>query len=124
MKDTKIIKWLRLEGLALLLAVLYGYVKVSHFEAWGLCIFLLFLPDISIIGYAVSTRVGAILYNLAHSLILPLFVFSVWLASPRRIILYFALMWLAHVGMDRALGYGLKYDDDFKHTHLGWIGKK
>jgi hypothetical protein len=26
-----------------------------------------------------------------------------------------------HIGMDRALGFGLKYETDFKDTHLGRV---
>jgi uncharacterized protein DUF4260 len=74
-------------------------------------------------GYLRGTRVGAQLYNLAHSTVLPaaLAGFSWWQAKP--LLLALSLVWLAHIGADRLLGYGLKYNDNFQHTHLGQPGQ-
>ena len=123
MKDKRIITWQRLEGFALLAVTIFWYIKYSSFQAWGPVIFFFILPDISIAAYLINTKFGALCYNLTHSGVLPLSVFAIWLINPRPIILYLGLAWLAHIGMDRAFGFGLKYDDDFKHTHLGRIGK-
>ena len=73
-------------------------------------------------GYLRSSRLGAQLYNIAHSTVLPAVLtgFGWWQGKP--LVLALALAWLAHVGLDRLLGYGLKYDDSFQHTHLGHLG--
>jgi len=111
----------RTEGLALLVIVLYAYYR-AHGN-WLLFAILLFGVDISMLGYLKSPRLGAITYNLGHSAILPgLLVLSAYV-NDWRIAFLLGLVWLAHVGMDRMLGYGLKYPDSFQHTHLGWIGK-
>ena len=34
------------------------------------------------------------------------------------------VMVFSHASLDRVFGYGLKYLDDFRHTHLGQIGKQ
>ncbi|MCU1586822.1 MAG: conserved rane protein of unknown function, partial [Frankiales bacterium] len=77
----------------------------------------------SAVGYARSTRTGAAFYNLAHSYPAPALLGAVAVATSDHLWQAVALVWLAHIGMDRALGYGLKYDDSFKHTHLGSIGR-
>jgi hypothetical protein len=74
-------------------------------------------------GYLAGTRAGAVSYNLAHATPLPavLVVLGWW--QHRPLILALGLVWLAHIGLDRLLGYGLKYGDNFQHTHLGWLGR-
>lgn len=83
----------------------------------------LLLPDASMIGYAVSPRVGSWTYNAVHNWTLALAVLGTgwWLASPPALLAGSVL--LAHVGMDRALGYGLKLPTSFQDTHLGRIGR-
>jgi hypothetical protein len=107
---------LRLEGLAYVAAAVATYASLGH--SWLLFALLLFSPDLMMLGYLHSPRVGAVAYNVAHTSSLPLLlgVAGMLLASPLAVQL--ALIWLAHIGMDRALGYGLKYGDGFKHTHL------
>ncbi|MFN3844328.1 MAG: DUF4260 domain-containing protein [Paracoccaceae bacterium] len=115
-----VIRILRLEGFAVLAAALYGAISSS--DSWLLVATLFFLPDISIIGYAAGPRVGATIYNLAHSYVLPILLFGFavtilpWLIVP-------TLAWIAHIGFDRALGYGLKHAEGFRFTHLGIIGR-
>jgi hypothetical protein len=111
--------WLRLEALALLLASLAAYAWGGY--GWGRFFALLFVPDLSMLGYLVNPRVGATSYNLAHSTLGPIalgFAAALDWLSPAL-----PLIWLAHVGMDRALGYGLKYASGFGDTHLGRIGR-
>ena len=74
------------------------------------------------VGYLGGTRLGAITYNLAHSTPLPAAVIALGWWQHEPLVLAFALVWLAHIGMDRVLGYGLKYNDHFQHTHLGRLG--
>ena len=110
---------LRLEGIALFGAALLLYGQQGG--SW-LFFFLLFLvPDIGMVGYLVNTRTGAQVYNALHTTGAPLLLAAggLWLAQP--VLLQLALIWLAHIGFDRALGFGLKYGDQFSHTHLAEV---
>lgn len=110
---------LRLEGLALFVGALSVYAYLGH--SWWLFALLLLAPDLGALGYLHSKRVGSLAYNLVHTESLPLLlgVASLLLGLPLG--LQLALIWAAHIGMDRAVGYGLKYSDAFKHTHLGEV---
>ena len=81
------------------------------------------MPDLSFAAYLAGPRTGAIVYNAAHSYMAPmtLMISGFALASP--LTLSIAMIWLAHIGFDRALGFGLKYSAGFGFTHLGRIGK-
>lgn len=112
---------LRLEGLAVLILALYAYNHL-HFSWQTFALFFL-LPDLSLLGYCLNPRIGALSYNSAHSYLgalLCLFL-GTWLALPA--VLASGLIWCAHLGFDRALGYGLKYQTGFRFTHLGFIGQ-
>jgi hypothetical protein len=113
---------LRSEGVVLVAAALAAYFTGLD-EPWWLVPVLLFVPDAFMIGYARSNRVGAWLYNLAHSTPAPAVLGLVATLAGRSLAQGVALVWLAHIGMDRALGYGLKYESDFRDTHLGRIGR-
>jgi hypothetical protein len=97
---------LRMEGTAVLLAsmVAYGYLGYS----WWVFALLLLWPDLSFIAYAIDKRVGSVVYNIVHSYPLPLLLAGTSLFFSWTIGLQFALIWLAHIGMDRLFGYGLK----------------
>ena len=120
---------LRLEELAQFLFVIM--VLVMKGVAWWMYILLLLGPDIGMVGYLVNTRVGAICYNLTHHKGLGIVLMLIGLIAEVANMLtnvqsgFFlvGLIIYGHSSMDRMLGYGLKYSDDFKHTHLGWIGK-
>jgi len=112
----------RLEAGLLFLASIYFYHHL-HFNFF-LFILLLLSFDIFMAGYLVSNKVGAFTYNLGHSLFLPLLVLIIGFAGDNRILIGTSLIWFAHIGFDRALGYGLKFTTDFRDTHLGRIGKK
>lgn len=114
--------WLRLEGLTLLIGALAGFATTA--EAWWLVPALLLLPDVAALGYLWSTRVGAHLYNLTHAAPMPAVLAGIGLWQHQSLVLATALIWLAHIGMDRALNYGLKYHDASRHTHLGWHGHR
>ena len=114
---------LRAEGAVLLAAALAAYLTALDQPLW-LIPLLLFLPDVLMAGYARSARAGALFYNLAHSYPAPALLGVLALAADARTWQGVALIWFAHIGMDRALGYGLKYDTDFTHTHLGRIGRR
>jgi len=70
------------------------------------------------LGYLVNARMGAAVYNLVHTTTLPLFFVAFALLSKQLTLLPYLLIWLAHIGIDRMLGYGLKYPANFKDTHL------
>ena len=109
---------LRLEGMAVLGASIAAYYYF-HLN-WGLFALLLLLVDVSMLGYWISARVGALIYNSAHSYIAPLALLSVGLVLHIGVAIMVALIWSAHIGMDRALGFGLK-GAAFDETHLGSI---
>ena len=112
---------LRAEWLAIFVA---GVVIYLEFGGHALALLpLLLAPDLSMIGYLASPRVGALTYNLAHNLVLALAVLAIgWFAPIAPLALAGAILF-AHVGMDRSLGYGLKLPTDFRDTHLGRIGR-
>jgi Domain of unknown function (DUF4260) len=112
---------LRLEGLALFLGMtlLYGVWDGS----WWLYAILFLAPDLSFAGYLAGPRAGAFIYNAAHSYMAPMTLMTTGFALSSPLVLSIAMIWLAHIGFDRALGYGLKYFAGFGFTHLGRIGK-
>jgi hypothetical protein len=111
---------LRSEGAVLiaLAAVLYAQLGSS----WTLFAVILLAPDAAMVGYLAGTRIGAVAYNLAHTYLGPGALVIIGVLSGVQPLSALALIWFAHIGMDRALGYGLKYEDAFTHTHLGNIG--
>jgi hypothetical protein len=111
----------RLEGAAIFVAATAIYFH-SHLS-WILYVLLLFSFDIFMIGYAFNSRVGALLYNIGHSMIIPALLSVVFLFHGNNVILGLACLWFAHIGIDRAAGYGLKFSSGFQDTHLGKIGK-
>ncbi len=105
-----------MEGLAVLVMSICFY---AYFDfSWILFFILLFTPDLSMFGYAVNTRIGAIIYNVFHSYIVPIVIILLALLIMYSVLLAIGIIWIAHIGMDRMLGYGLKYPTDFKDTHL------
>jgi hypothetical protein len=109
--------WLGLEGLVLLAGALVAYAAVG--QPWWIVPVGILVPDLAAVGYAAGTRPGARLYNLTHATPLPAVLLGVGYWQSDRTVMALALVWLAHIGLDRLLGMGLKYDDRFTHTHLG-----
>ena len=112
---------LRLEGLALFLGMtlLYGVWDGS----WWVYAILFLAPDLSFAGYLAGSKAGAVIYNAAHSYMAPMALMTTGFALSSPLVLSIAMIWLAHIGFDRALGYGLKYYAGFGFTHLGRIGR-
>ncbi|HXE08349.1 MAG TPA: DUF4260 domain-containing protein [Acidobacteriaceae bacterium] len=100
--------------LLVLLLLLYHDLHLS----WILFAILFLAPDLSMLGYLISPRVGSALYNLGHIFVLPVILLLVAFAMHRHALLAPGLIWLAHILLDRVLGYGLKYATAFKDTHL------
>jgi hypothetical protein len=121
------VRWtLRLEGLLVLVAALYLYAHQSAPQAFGWGVFALFflLPDVSFFGYLAGRQVGAVIYNIAHSYIGPVLCFLAGWLLGMPVFIATGLIWSAHIGFDRFLGYGLKYPSGFQDTHLGKIGRQ
>jgi hypothetical protein len=111
---------LRLEGAALALAAVYAYHRIG--ANWWLFACLILAPDVSLIGYFGGTRLGAIAYNSFHVTLAPLVCAALGVLLPSFDLIAVALIWAVHIGADRALGFGLKYNAGFGFTHLGRIG--
>ena len=110
-------QWLlRAEGLGLFVGAVVLYF---HFDCpWWLLLVLALAPDLSMVGYAAGPPVGAAVYDAAHTTVLPLALGLVGVLADGDVAIQLALIWLVHIGADRALGYGLKYPTHFKDTHL------
>lgn len=108
--------WLRAEGLIEVAATLLLF-HATHQSWWLLPVIL--VPDLAMTGYLRGTTIGAALYNTAHSHIPPILLALAALRWHHQLLLALALLWLTHIGLDRAFAYGLKYDTNFQHTHLG-----
>ena len=113
--------WLRLEGLAALVAGVAGYAWSGGDLVW--LVPLLLLVDLSMAGYLVGPHPGAILYNVAHNWFTALAVLGLGLWQGVLALTLAGWVLVAHVGIDRLAGYGLKYAPGFGDTHLGWIGR-
>ena len=111
---------LRIEGAGLAVAALYAYFRIG--APWWLFAVLILAPDVSFAGYLLNTRIGAIAYNTLHVTIGPLILGALGFLLPSFDLISIALVWAAHIGIDRALGFGLKYGAGFGLTHLGRIG--
>ena len=112
---------LRLEGLTLFVGMVMLYAAWDG--SWVVFALLFFVPDLSFLAYLSDARSGAIVYNAAHSYMAPVTLLTLGFGFASPLVLSIALIWLAHIGIDRALGYGLKYSAGFGFTHLGRIGK-
>ncbi len=112
--------WLRLEALAVFALAVYLYARGGY--SWLIFSALFLAPDLSFAAYLAGSRVGAAGYNILHSYIGPVALAAAFLATDHPPIL--GLIWAAHIGFDRLLGYGLKYPTEFGDTHLGAVGRR
>jgi Domain of unknown function (DUF4260) len=112
---------LRLEGAALLVAAIFAYA--TRGSSWAMFAGLFLVPDLSMLGYLGGPRLGAACYNAGHSYFGPAVLAVLGVAASTPMLLSIACIWLAHIGFDRLLGYGLKYATSFGETHLGRRGR-
>lgn len=112
---------LRIEALLLFGIAIWLY-STAHLS-WPLFALLFLTPDIFMLGYLLNTKVGALLYNVAHTSLTYAPLAALGWQSGNSVLLSVGLIGLAHVGFDRAVGYGLKYPTAFGDTHLGRVGK-
>lgn len=112
---------LRLEGLSIFVAALAVYAKLGF--SWSTFGCFILTPDISLLGFLAGSRIGAFTYNAAHSYIGAFACLTAGFLNVNPALICAGIIWCAHIGFDRALGYGLKYSRGFGFTHLGVIGK-
>jgi uncharacterized protein DUF4260 len=106
----------RAEGAVVFVACVAAYFHEGY--TWWLLVVLALAPDLSFVGYAGGPRIGALVYDTAHTYVLPLALGAAGLLGESDTAIELALIWLAHIGADRAIGYGLKYPSAFRDTHL------
>ncbi|MEJ7646127.1 MAG: DUF4260 domain-containing protein [Chryseolinea sp.] len=104
-------------AITIYLSMQLGYGPLIYFA-------FLLVPDVSMVGYLINSRTGAYIYNVVHHQSVALIVSLTGYILNQPHVTFAGLILLGHSSMDRMLGYGLKYNDDFKNTHLGWIGKQ
>lgn len=113
---------LKIEELAMMGLAIYLFSLLDY--PWWLFAALFIAPDIGMLGYLINTKIGAFTYNLFHhkGIAVALYIAGIFLNI--QVLMFAGLLMFAHSSFDRLLGYGLKYNDNFKHTHLGVIGAK
>jgi hypothetical protein len=114
---------IKIEEAAITATLIYFLSKYSLGLPIWLWVPLFFGPDLSMLGYLINSRVGAVTYNLFHHRAIAMALLATGLLMHIDIIITGGLLLAAHSSFDRMLGYGLKFPDDFKHTSSGWIGK-
>jgi hypothetical protein len=107
---------LHLEGVAVAAAALVIYFWAGH--PWWLILLLALAPDLAMAAYAAGPRIGAAAYDVVHTYVLPVILVTVGVLTDNDTAVAVALIWMTHIGVDRAIGYGLKYPSAFKDTHL------
>ena len=107
---------LHAEGAAVAVAAVTLYFHEGY--SWWLLLVLALAPDLAMLGYLGGPRTGAVAYDLAHTYVLPVLVATAGVVWNSDTALALALIWLTHIGVDRAVGYGLKYPSGPKETHL------
>jgi hypothetical protein len=112
---------LRLEGVAVLALSVVAYANWG--AGWMAFAGFFLVPDLSMLGYSWGPRVGAAVYNAGHSYVGPVALLAVGLFASMPLATALAIIWTAHIGLDRAMGFGLKSLRGFRYTHLGTLGR-
>lgn len=112
---------LRIEWIAVAVAAIFGFSLAGG--SWKLFLLLILVPDLGMLGYLAGPRVGGLAYNAVHLLVWPAVLILTGVLLPQQLALQVGLIWLAHIAVDRAMGYGLKLSTGFRDTHLGRIGR-
>jgi hypothetical protein len=111
---------LHAEGGAVALAAIALYFSAGY--PWWLLVALALAPDLSLGAYLAGLRVGSAIYNAAHTYVAPVVLGAAGVIAGADLAIQIALIWITHIGVDRAIGYGLKYPTSFKDTHLQRLG--
>ena len=109
---------LRLEGALVATIAIYLYSMTD--AGWLLFALLILAPDLSAFGYVKDRVFGAKCYNAAHTYLAPALLWAILTAAEVRLATPLSLVWVVHIGADRLLGYGLKFPQSFKRTHLSF----
>jgi hypothetical protein len=112
--------FLRVESAAIALSAILAYRQLG--APWWLFAALILVPDLSMLGYLAGPRLGAFCYNVMHIYLGPLILVGIGIVTGSSLVEALGCIWVAHIGIDRLLGYGLKYPRGFAFTHLGAIG--
>lgn len=113
---------LKLEELAQFTLSIIIFNQLDY--AWWIFPACILLPDLSMVGYLINTKIGAWLYNIFHHKLLAIIILMIGFWLNNSLLTLAGVILFGHSAMDRCFGYGFKFDDNFKNTHLGWIGKK
>ncbi|HDR4422007.1 TPA: DUF4260 domain-containing protein [Bacillus cereus] len=105
-----------IEGLVVFLATIYVY-SIYEFS-WIIFLVFLLAPDLSMLAYGINNHVGAKIYNIFHTYNISIVIAIIGVYFKIDTVIMIGLIWTAHIGMDRMCGYGLKYETDFKDTHI------
>lgn len=113
---------LKLEELGQFLLTIFLFNQLDY--AWWVFTACILLPDVSMVGYMINPKIGAWLYNFFHHKFLAIAILVLGFWSNNPLISLTGVILFGHSAMDRVFGYGLKFNDNFKNTHLGWTEKK
>jgi len=113
---------LKIEELGQFLLSVMLFTQLDY--VWWIFPACLLLPDLSMVGYLANPKNGAWLYNFFHHKFVAISVLIVGFWVDNSLLTLAGVILFGHASMDRIFGYGLKFTDHFKHTHLGWIGGK
>ena len=117
--ETRIQNTLKIEELFMFLLSIYLFNELSY--SWWVFPALILLPDIGMLGYLVNTKMGAFTYNLFHHKAIAIITLFIGYYIQNEVVTLSGIILFGHSSMDRIFGYGLKYQDSFKHTHLGML---
>ncbi|MFD2287857.1 DUF4260 family protein [Pedobacter petrophilus] len=124
MKPKKVMDFaIKIEEAAITIVFIYFLSEYNLGLPVWVWVLLFFSPDLSMLGYLVNSRIGAFTYNLFHHRAIALTLVAIGFFMHIDILITSGILLVAHSSFDRMLGYGLKFPDDFKHTHLGWMGE-
>jgi len=110
---------LHLEGLAVFVVsiILFSYLNGN----WILFLVLFLVPDLTFFAYLINKKIGSYTYNIMHTYFVPIILITISIIYDYNFGTRIAIIWFAHIGMDRSIGYGLKYPKEFKETHMGKV---
>lgn len=122
MEETKINNLIKLEEFAQFALSIFLFSRLEF--SWWIFPACILLPDISMLGYLINTKTGAFTYNFFHHKFIAIVILILGFWLDHSLVSLAGIILFGHSSMDRMFGYGLKFTDNFKHTHLGWIGNK
>jgi hypothetical protein len=111
---------LQLEEFAQMALGIMGLYLLPFQFSWWIWVVLFLSPDIAILSYSINKDTGAVIYNIFHHKFIAIAIGACGLFTSNNILMLISALLFSHAAFDRMLGFGLKYRDDFKHTHLGW----